>query len=64
MALDNVILFSDQLQIPLQQKLLVNVQAEHRSVDLDGILELERERFGASPEYRRFIQMRREKGEE
>jgi hypothetical protein len=58
-----ITLFSDQLQIPSQQMLAVNVQAEYRRVDLEGILKLECERFRASPEFQRLMQMRDKKQE-
>lgn len=53
-------IFSDELSTPKQQKLLVNVQSEQRKVDLEGILELERERFRSSPEFKRFMRMQKE----
>jgi hypothetical protein len=57
-------IFSDEMSTPKQQQLLVNVQTEQRKVDLEGILELEGERFRSSPEFKRFMQMHKEIEEE
>jgi hypothetical protein len=60
----DITLFSDQLQVPVQQRLFVRIQTDSRTVDLDAVLELERERLRASPEYQRFIQKHKMKDEE
>ena len=53
-------IFSDEMSTPKQQQLVVNVQTEQRKVDLEGILELEAERFRSSPEFKRLMQMHKE----
>jgi len=57
-----VTVFSDQLHIPKQQKFSVKIEAECRKVDLEGVRQLEYERFLASAEYQRYEEMRKEKG--
>lgn len=56
-----ILIFSDELSSPRQQQLTINIESERRKVDLKDILELEAERFKASPEFKRIIQMCKER---
>lgn len=47
----DILVFGDNLPEPHQQKLLVHIDAEKRKVDLDEILQLERERLKSDPRY-------------
>lgn len=57
-----VTIYCDDLSEPVRDNLLAMVESETREVDLDGILELEHERFRNTPYFKRFLAER--KGEE
>ena len=57
----DAMLFADQLQNPTQQRLLVTVESGQKDIDLNGILELERERFRATPSFQRLLKEQKTK---
>ncbi len=52
--------FSDELSIPKKQQLFVDVQSEQQKIDLKGIINIETERFRASPEYKKLMNRHKE----
>jgi hypothetical protein len=59
----NATVFSDELHSPIQQTLAVDIRSEHRKVTLEEIIHLERERFQASSEYKRYIEAAKSRGD-
>lgn len=54
-------IYSDNLPEPTTKRLLIKIQSEMREVDLEGIKELEHERFKNSPEYKKILKMHAER---
>lgn len=59
-----ITIYSDELSTPKQQELLVSVQSEQKSVDLEGVIELEKERFRSSEEFQKILRMHKAREEQ